>query len=196
MKPASHLAISNRLTSPLSPLLRARRGFTLVEVMIAVAIMAILLGIAIPNLQDATLSSKLSTIANNLTGSALLARSEAGKRNTNITLCVSTNGTSCTTGGWEQGWIVMCKTANATTCDSAGSGSIVILHQKAAPNGFKVTEASSANTVIFDSTGTNSTSATMKVCRSLPNVGQQERQVSINASGRAAISKTATGTCT
>jgi type IV fimbrial biogenesis protein FimT len=70
-----------------------QRGFTLVELMLAIAIFAILLAIAVPSFRDASLGSRLSSIANNMIASAQLARSEAIKRNAVITLCASSNGT-------------------------------------------------------------------------------------------------------
>jgi type IV fimbrial biogenesis protein FimT len=78
------------------------RGFTLIELMVTISIMAILLMIAVPSFQNATLGSKLSSFANGLVASAHLARSEAIKRNADVTLCVSnSDGTDGGSGGWE-----------------------------------------------------------------------------------------------
>ena len=54
-----------------------------------------------------TRSVRLTSAANDLFASLLLARSEAIKRSSRVTLCKSADGTACSsTGGWEQGWIV------------------------------------------------------------------------------------------
>lgn len=174
-----------------SGLSRTLSGFTLVELMVTIAVMAVLLAVAAPVFNDATLGGKLSSYANNFVASAHLARSEAIKRNAAVTLCVSTNGTSCALDcppdpicGWEQGWIV--RAADGT----------VIQRQQALPTGLKVTEAGGAASLGFQSTGVGMTSAaTLTVCRATPTVGSQERVVSISATGRPTVSRTTAGAC-
>ena len=91
--------------------LRRSRGFTLVELVIALLILAILVAVGVPTFQDATLGSRLGSTANNLVVSLYLARSEAIKRNTIVRVCPSTDGTSCaTSSSWQTGWIVMAPT--------------------------------------------------------------------------------------
>lgn len=81
------------------------RGFTLIELMVTLAVAAILLGIAIPSYQNFTVNSRMASQANDLITALNLARSEAVKRGANVTICASSNGTGCA-GSWEQGWIV------------------------------------------------------------------------------------------
>lgn len=175
------------------------RGFTLIELMVTIAVLAILLGIGVPSFNEATLGSKLRSYANNLVASINLARSEAIKRNTVVTLCVSGDGASCaTTGGWEQGWIVACKaTSPSSTCDGSGPDWIVFHRQQGASNGFKITESSLTPLRAIDlmPTGVGSTTATFTLCRATPSVGTQQRQVSVNSTGRATVSKTSGSTC-
>lgn len=157
-----------------------RSGFTLIELMITIAVAAILLTIAVPSFLEATLSSKLRATANNLASSAFLARSEAIKRNTPATLCASSNGTSCT-GSWDQGWIV-------TLADGT------IIHQQGkVPNGFRVIGA--VTTLNFQPSGVGATTADFTVCRQTPSVGSQERAVNISATGRPSVEKTTNGAC-
>lgn len=157
-------------------------GFTLIELMVTIAVMAILLGIAVPSFNEAMLSSKLASYANSLSSSAVLARSEAIKRNTPVTLCVSSSGAACGTGSWEQGWVVL-------------SGAVVLHRQEALPSGLKVIEAAAIDQVVFRPTGLGATSASFKVCRATPSAGSQERVVTINANGRTDVDKTANGAC-
>lgn len=157
-------------------------GFTLVEMMIAITLMAILMAIAVPSFRDASLGSQLRSTVNELVASVAVARSEAIKRNAVVTLCVSADGNACGAGGWEQGWIVF-------------QGANLIQHQGAGATGFKVTEASGLNSLNFQPIGAGSTQATFTVCRATPSVGTQERVVTFNTTGRARINTTHTSNC-
>ena len=174
---------------------QVRRGFTLVELMVSTAIVAILVGIAIPSFNSITLGAKLTSYANNLVASALLARSEAIKRNAVVSMCVSPTGTVCGTGGWEQGWIVMCKTTDNIICDPLGSSTIVIQSQPAMSSGWKITESSTQTVIAYQPTGTGANAATLKVCRYTPSIGDAEREVKISSTGRPSVAKTTNGTC-
>ncbi len=73
--------------------------------MIALAVAAILLSIAVPSFTASIQNNRMVTQINDLHTSLSYARSEAVKRNNNVTVCKSSNGTSCT-GNWDNGWIV------------------------------------------------------------------------------------------
>jgi type IV fimbrial biogenesis protein FimT len=92
----------NRLTPNRS------HGFTLIELIITVVLVAVLLSWAVPNFQALIKNSRLNTQANDLLADINLARSEAIKRRTDVVLCTSTNGTSCAVGGnWKDGRLVI-----------------------------------------------------------------------------------------
>lgn len=160
---------------------RLARGFSLIELVVAVAILGVLTALAAPSFSEISLTSKLTDLANRLVSYAAVARSEAIKRNVLVTLCKSADAAACaSTGGWEQGWIV--KTPTEVLFKDAGGAS-----------GYKVN--GSVNSIVFDPIGVGTTVATLTVCRLTPTVGSQEREVKVSATGKAVSTKTATGTC-
>ncbi len=160
----------------------SHRGFTLIEMMVAMTVLVILSMIAVPSFRNASLSSQLRSSANDFIASANFARSEAIKRGTAVTMCVSTDGSTCAAGGWEQGWIV-------------SSGTTVLQHESAAPSGFKMSEVGNLATLSFQPIGVGATPATLTVCRATPTVGSQERVVTLDATGRPWVRITTNGVC-
>ncbi len=79
----------------------------MVELMVVIAILAILSMIAIPSFNQLIASNRITTVTNDLFGSLQEAKSEAIRRGIRVTLCPSINGTSCqsTTPTWTVGWI-------------------------------------------------------------------------------------------
>lgn len=157
------------------------RGFTLIELMTTITVMAVLLMVAVPAFDGVRLSTRLNSYANSLVAASQLARSEAIKRNATVTLCSSANGTTCTSDGkWEAGWIVL-------------SNTTLIRAQPAAASGYLI--RGSATPLSFDATGLGVNQATLTICRKDPTVGTQERVVKISPTGRNSITNTATGSC-
>jgi type IV fimbrial biogenesis protein FimT len=157
-------------------------GFTVVELVVTITIMSILVALAVPSFRDSSLGSQLRSSANNLLASARFARSEAIKRNAPVTLCVSSNGTTCGAGDWQQGWIVV-------------SGGNVLQRQQAAPVGYRIVEAGGQASLTFPPWVAGATPATLTVCRAIPSVGAQERVISIDATGRASVRRTTSANC-
>ncbi|NNM63570.1 MAG: type IV fimbrial biogenesis protein FimT [Burkholderiales bacterium] len=85
----------------------SQTGITLVELLVAVALLAVSLAVAAPAYRVMIDTNRLSAGVNAFSGSLQLARSEAVRRGQRVTLCVSDDGKNCsTTGGWHRGWIV------------------------------------------------------------------------------------------
>jgi type IV fimbrial biogenesis protein FimT len=98
--------------------MRRERAFTLMELMIVVALIAILAAMAAPSFNEIIKNNRLTSQVNDFIASINLARSEAIKRNQNVIICRSANGTSCAASdGWEQGWVVYADANNNTDLD-------------------------------------------------------------------------------
>lgn len=156
-------------------------GFTLIEMMTAIMVLAILVTLAVPSFNNAALSGKLTGFANDLVASAQLARSEAIKRNATVTMCRSTDGATCAgSGGWESGWILL-------------RGTEVLQHHQALPTEFRIVQGT-FGAITFPAQVVGVTPATFKVCRASP-VGSQERTVRITSTGTTSVARTETATC-
>lgn len=82
-------------------------GFTLIELMITLGILAVIITLAAPSMNTLIMNNRLATQLNNFVGSLQTARSEAVKRGEEITVCKSADSATCTVAGnWEQGWLV------------------------------------------------------------------------------------------
>ncbi len=86
--------------------MKRERGFTLLELMITLAVGGLLLSMAVPALQSFTNNSKRAGAVNDFVSSMHLARNTAITANSRVTICASSNATNCQAVTWDQGWIV------------------------------------------------------------------------------------------
>ena len=85
------------------------RGFTVVELMVTLAVVAIVLAFAIPGFQSVINDNRLSSASNELIANLQTARMEAIRRGRRVVVCASANpnagaGATCATAG-VHGWI-------------------------------------------------------------------------------------------
>lgn len=85
---------------PLQSVMKTNTGFTLVELLTALTVLAILLSLAVPSFRETIMNNRLSIQANEFITAINVARSEAVKQAENITI-TSKNGTD-----WSQGWTI------------------------------------------------------------------------------------------
>jgi type IV fimbrial biogenesis protein FimT len=85
-------------------------GFTVTEVVMVMTIIGIVAAIGIPSFKYVTTSNRISSEINGLLGDMQFARSQAIKEGQTVTVCTSSDGATCLTGGagntWSTGWIV------------------------------------------------------------------------------------------
>lgn len=87
------------------------RGFTLVELLVVLAVGSILLAIAVPSYAFMVNANRLAAVTNDLVTALHLARSEAIKRSTRVTVCKTSDAMAVspacsTTANWQDGWLV------------------------------------------------------------------------------------------
>ena len=86
-------------------------GFTLIELLVVVTLAAVLLGLAIPSFREFTATQRVKEAAFDFAAAMLLARSEAIKRNTSVTM-------SQGAGGWGSGWTIAAGGTTLATKDA------------------------------------------------------------------------------
>ena len=136
--------------------MRRAQGFTLVELMVTVAILAILVGVAVPSFKSFGEGQRVRSAAAEITTSILSARSEAVKRNTSVTLAPDT------ADAWAGGWTV-----------KYGAN---LVHQQAAFTNLTITGAPS--TITFGGSGRPDTTGSFQIT-----ANQSVRCVRLDASG-------------
>jgi type IV fimbrial biogenesis protein FimT len=83
-------------------------GFSLLETLIVIAIVAILLALGVPSFRYVTQSNRATSEINGMLGALQLARAEAIKEGQAVSVCPSLDGATCIVGStdWETGWII------------------------------------------------------------------------------------------
>jgi len=166
-----------------------QRGFSLLELLTTVTVAGILLTIAVPSFFSVTRNSHAVTNANELVSALMIARSEAIRRGSRVTVCRSADSATCG-GTWANGWIVFRDDAATDATDPPVVGQV--LRVWGPPTGTPAI-TNGANWIRFMPRGNaRSTSGTMPVTFRIAVQGcsgQQARDVEINAVGRATASK-------
>ena len=86
---------------------RINAGFSLLELMVTVSIVAILVSLGVPSFQSFALKQRLSSAVNALHNDLLLARAQAIHRDMQVIVCPWAADSGCTgTSDWSEGWIV------------------------------------------------------------------------------------------
>lgn len=158
---------------------RRAPGFTLIELMVALAVAAIILTIGVPAFTSMIKNHRQSVRANEVLAAVYLARSEAIKRNHAISLCGSSAGTKCD-GGWAAGWLVY-DDANANGKVDVGEA-IRSFRARAG-----ATIAASLDPILFGSDGAVASAASITICDDRG--AAHARTVCIESSGSGHVSQ-------
>ena len=151
--------------------MKIQRGFTVIELMIAVTLIAAMVVIAVPAFTSIVGTNESVSNSNTFLSALKLARSEATKRRLNVIVCASENQTNCTaTNQWSDGWIVF----QDTDGDGAFDSGETIITTYDLPAGFSVTRAASGpDQILFSATGLATSTQTFRFCRSGTSSGRE-----------------------
>ena len=130
-------AISNSGTKP-----DASAGFTLIELMIALTVAGVLLGVAVPSFRDGLLGSRAKAVATDIHLGFLMARSESLKRSANIDIVA-------TGGYWANGWTVEVQSSHEALRTNDASNGVSI----ACGTSPSSTSGACASTITFSRNG-------------------------------------------
>ena len=136
--------------------MKKHSAFTLLELMITIAIVGLVTAFAVPSMNTFTKDDRLATQINTLVGHLALARSEAVLRSQQVILCVSDNSTSCSGTDWSEGWIVFIDANN----DSGFSTGEEVVRAQPALEGGNILNSSIGSSVTYDSRGFAATGST------------------------------------
>lgn len=166
---------------------RRRSGFSLIELMITLAVAAVFATLAAPSFQAMIMNNRLTSIANDLLADLATARNEASKRRGRVTLCKNDNAgaadTACSTSSsWSDGWLVFVDTNNNGTLDA---GETILRVHQALPFGVTVAITGFGNFVQAKPVGTFAPLGTFKLCDG--RAGNFGRQITIAATGRPSV---------
>ncbi len=128
-------------------------GFTLLELLITMAVATILLTIAIPSFQYVTNSNRVAGEVNGFVGDLQFARSEAIKEGQYVSVCASSDQQTCSSSpDWQNGWIVFVNPGNSPTV-TPGVSVLPLLRLQAAFSGTDTFVSDGISIVTFNRDG-------------------------------------------
>jgi type IV fimbrial biogenesis protein FimT len=146
--------------------INVQKGFTLVEMLATIAVATVLLGIATPSFMDMTRRNRTTTYSNDLIATINLARSEAIRRGTNVSICHTSNGSACAaanTGAWGDGWLVFTDANGNGSIDAADKDTILRTHEGLATK-YTLASAKFKDNIIYNSDGAANDTGVFAVC--------------------------------
>lgn len=152
-------------------------GFTLIELLVTMAIAGILLAIGGPAMMQFLADQAAASNADEFAEAVRLARTEAMKRGTSVTLCASSNSTSCANSDvWASGWIIT----------AAGTNQVLkVQNTVRAVNSITAAD----DTITFAATGIVTGGSGNYVFLPVGGDTSKQRTVAVNVQGRVRVTK-------
>lgn len=171
-----------------------QRGFTIIELMMALLVLALLITVAVPSFGSFINNNRITSQANNFHAALLYARSEAVKRNRAVFMCWSGDSTAASPcgnsgTGWSDGWVMY---ADEDQDGAFDAGEIIRSHDGLS-GGSTLTEAGTIASFSYSDDGRiSNTAASFKFCNA-SNDDKYTREVAFSPLGNPRV--TNSGTC-
>ena len=159
---------------------RHAAGFSILELMVALTVLGILLGVGIPAFRATVENNRLVSANNEFISALNYTRSEALKRSNPVSLCASTNGTTCAgSTNWTTGYIAF----GDTNANGNLDGAETVLQAWPATQTNLTLNSTTRTFVRYASTGVSSGTETFSLLK--PGcTGDKARQITISVTGR------------
>lgn len=143
------------------------KGFTLIEMMVTVAVLAIILGIGVPSFQGLIERNRVSTATDKLFSALTTARSEAIRLGQDVSVTQEDDG-------WGNGWTIAIDSSNTE-----------LRVENALPGNIAISEAGGSTEIVFSVNGRLTTPASNRAVFevSLANSSVTPRQIAVNEIG-------------
>jgi type IV fimbrial biogenesis protein FimT len=193
---SGHRAPRGRRSAPPA----GQRGVTLIELITVLVIVAVLISIGMPSYRYVTTNNRMASESDALLGDMQFARAEAIREGQQVTVCVSSNGSSCDVAtlppAWQEGWIIFSNPNNVTTVD--GSDPLVRVEKGFSGNGDTFQSSNSNYAINFSGNGfANLGVASMQITlHNSTATSQYTRCLQINQAGMMNVVTSTTAGCT
>jgi type IV fimbrial biogenesis protein FimT len=174
-----------------------QRGFTLLELMTTISVVALLVSIGLPSMTSVVRSNRIVADTNELVATIYMARSEAMNDVVQVTICKSSDQVNCDNGAsWQDGWIVFADTDEDEVRDLLGTPETLIYAHEKLSGSNTLQSASFGNWIAFRpngmAIGSTANAGVFSLCHSGSSYG---RDISVNRTGSPSVAQAGEGSC-
>ncbi len=175
----------SRRTPPRRP--AASRGFSLIELLVTIAVAAIIAGLAAPSFSKMINANRVQTVSSGLQADLSYARTEAVKRGSWVTVCPSVDLATCSgANNWQTGWIVFNDDNGSGSVDASTDKVLKVRNPTAGGITIAAAPAPGTNSIIFNRDGFTTNMGTVQTAvtfHTADNLASATRCVLVNFGG-------------
>ena len=175
-------------------------GFTLIELMVTIAILAVVLALGLPNLREFLVRNQVGSITSEFSADIARTRIEAISRNGCVTMCASSTtntstpicGAATGVNNWQTGWVIFSNPTCDSTITTPTAASPLISVRQSGSTSFELErETGPTNRFMFDSRGLANGIQSKFVLRYVPESisSPHYRTICLSSTGRVTTKK-------